>query len=196
MNVVVMAIVLRLRPRGCRHGCDAATPKPLLAFVRQSPSDSSVAGTLVQPRGVAMNEDNAALLRRAWAAYDSGDAEAFADCLTDDWVEHRPSGEVSTLADERKTMSVHSQAFPDKHTLIHAIVAADDMVACYCTTRATHTGDYLGLSPTGQRVEVDEMMFNRIEGGRIAETWVITAGDGFYRQLTGRSAPDDLDNMG
>jgi hypothetical protein len=45
-------------------------------------------------------------------------------------------------------------------------------------------------------VEVDEMMFNRIEDGRIAETWVITAGDGFYRQLTGRSAPDDLDNMG
>jgi predicted ester cyclase len=145
---------------------------------------------------MGMNDDNAALLRRAWAAYDSGDADAFADCLTEDWLEHRPAGEISTLVDERKTMAVHRQAFPDKHTVLHAVVAADDMVACYCTTKATHTGAYFDLAPTGQRVEVEEMMFNRIEGGRIAETWVITAGDGFYRQIAGRSAPDELDNMG
>jgi predicted ester cyclase len=143
-----------------------------------------------------MTEDTAALLRRAWAAYDKGDADAFAECLTDSWHEHRPSGEVSTLADERKTMAIHREAFPDKHTVIHQLVAADDLVAANCTTYATHTGPYIDLVPTGQHVEVDEMMFNRIEDGLIAETWVITAGDGFYRQLTGRSAPDDLDNMG
>jgi predicted ester cyclase len=143
-----------------------------------------------------MTEDTAALLRRAWAAYDGGDAEAFAACLTDDWREHSPSGEVSTLADERKTMAIHREAFPDKHTVIHQLVASGDVVACHCTTSATHTGPYFDLAPTGQHVEVDEMMFNRIENGLIAETWVITAGDGFYRQLTGRSAPDDLDNMG
>jgi hypothetical protein len=40
------------------------------------------------------------------------------------------------------------------------------------------------------------MMFNRIVDGRVAETWVITAGAGFYRQLTGRDAPEDVDNMG
>jgi predicted ester cyclase len=100
------------------------------------------------------------------------------------------------LADERKTMAIHRQAFPNKRTVINQIVASGDLVACYCTTTATHTGSYFDLAPTGQHVEVDEMMFNRIEDGRIAETWVITAGDGFYRQLTGRSAPDDLDNMG
>jgi predicted ester cyclase len=143
-----------------------------------------------------MTEDNADLLRRAWAAYDSGDVDAFAACITDDWQLHTPSEEGATLADERKTMAIHREAFPDKHTVIHQIVAADDLVACHCTTAATHTGPYLDLAPTGQHVEVDEMMFNRIEDGLIAETWTITAGDGFYRQLTGRSAPDDLDNMG
>jgi predicted ester cyclase len=143
-----------------------------------------------------MTEDKAALLRRAWAAYDGGDVDAFAACLTDDWREHRPSGEISTLVDERKTMAIHREAFPDKHTVIHHLVASGDLVACNCTTSATHTGPYFDLAPTGQHVEVDEMMFNRIEGGLIAETWVITAGDGFYKQLTGRSAPDDLDNMG
>jgi predicted ester cyclase len=143
-----------------------------------------------------VDEENAALLRRAWAAYDRGDEEEFAACLTDDWLEHTPSGAIATLADERKTMAAHRIAFPDKHTDILIMVAADDMVACYCTTSAVHRGPYFDLLATGARVSVDEMMFNRIERGKVAETWVITAGPGFYRQLTGREVPDDLDNMG
>lgn len=143
-----------------------------------------------------MDEDIAALMRRAWAAYDRGDEDAFAACLTDDWCEHTQTGEVATLADERKTMAMHRIAFPDKHTEILRMVASDDMVACHCTTSAVHRGDYFDLAATGSRVSVDEMMFSRIVDGKIAETWVITAGPGFYRQLTGREAPEDVDNMG
>jgi len=143
-----------------------------------------------------MSEDNDALLRRAWAAYSRGDADAFAKCVTEDWLGHAPSGETTSLDGERKTMAVHRIAFPDKHTEIHQIVANGDHAACYCTTTATHTGPYLDLAPTGYRVSVDEMMFNRIRDGRIAETWSMTSGGGFYRQLTGRDAPEDLDNLG
>jgi predicted ester cyclase len=150
----------------------------------------------VPVEGALVNEEHAALLRRAWAAYDRGDEDGFADCLADDWREHLPGGEVATLADERKTMAAHRVAFPDKHTEILRMVASDDMVACHCTTSAVQRGAYFDLPPTGTRVSVDEMMFNRIVDGKIAETWVITAGPGFYRQLTGREAPEDVDNMG
>jgi predicted ester cyclase len=143
-----------------------------------------------------VDEDSAALMRRAWAAYDRGDEDEFAACLTDDWREHTQTGEIASLADERKTMAAHRIAFPDKHTEILQMVASGDMVACHCTTSAVHRGDYFDLAATGSRVSVDEMMFNRIVNGKIAETWVITAGPGFYRQLTGREAPEDVDNMG
>lgn len=143
-----------------------------------------------------MNEENAALLRRAWAAYDRGDEDGFSACLTDNWREHTPTGEIATLEDERKTMAAHRIVFPDKHTEILRMVADDGLVACQCTTSAIQRGRYFELEPTGTRVSVDEMMFNRIEDGKIAETWVITAGPGFYRQLTGSEAPEDLDNMG
>jgi predicted ester cyclase len=93
-------------------------------------------------------------------------------------------------------MAVHRVAFPDKHTEILRMVASDGMVACHCTTSAIHRGVYFDVAPTGTRVSVDEMMFNRVVDGKIAETWVITAGPGFYRQLTGREAPEDVDNMG
>jgi hypothetical protein len=39
----------------------------------------------------AMTHPNIELLRRAWAAYDRGDIEAFAACLTDDRRESGPS---------------------------------------------------------------------------------------------------------
>lgn len=93
-------------------------------------------------------------------------------------------------------MELHSSAFPDKHTEIHRLVADDEMVACHCTVTATHTGRYLDLEPTGKQVVVHEMMFNRVRDGRLAETWAITDGRGFYEQIAGRPAPESLDNLG
>jgi len=139
---------------------------------------------------------NAILLRRSWEAYDSGDVEAFAACLTDDWREYGPDGESATVEDERPTMELHRSAFPDKHTEIHRIVATDDMVACHCTVTATHTGRYFDVEPTGRRLTVEEMMFNHVRDGRFDVTWALTAGPGFYEQLTGRSAPESVDNLG
>lgn len=143
-----------------------------------------------------MNSEHIELLRRAWAAYDRGDVDGFAACLTPDWREYDGAGETATLDDERRTMTAHREAFPDKHTEIHRIIADRDLVACHCTTRATHTGRYLDLEATGKTVVLYEMMFNRVVEGKLAETWAVTEGAGFYQQLTGRPAPQQLDNMG
>jgi len=93
-------------------------------------------------------------------------------------------------------MAAKRLAFPDLHIDIHQIVADDEMVSCFCTVTATHIGPYFDLEPTGKRLVTHEMMFNRVRDGRLAETWAMTAGPGFYRQLTGRQAPDAVDNLG
>jgi hypothetical protein len=88
-----------------------------------------------------MTHPNEELLRQAWAAYDRGDAEAFAACLTDDWREYDTRGNSGTLEDERETMRHHRVAFPDKHTEIHLIIADDELVACYTRRRGPTLGD-------------------------------------------------------
>lgn len=146
-----------------------------------------------------MEHPNAQLLRRAWAAYDRGDVEGFAACLTDDWREYGPGAgdeRFGTLDDERRTMAAHRVAFPDKQTEIRVIVADDEIVGCYCTVTATHTGQYFDVEPTGRRLVIHEMMFNRVRGGRLAVTWAMTAGPGFYQQLTGGRPPETVDNLG
>jgi predicted ester cyclase len=146
-----------------------------------------------------VNEENIQLIRRAWATYCAGDFEAFAACLTDDWREYGPSGPAGgfgTLEGERLTMETHRIAFPDKHAEIHQILADDETVACYLTITATHTGPYMGLEATGRSVVLHEMMFNRIREGKLSETWAMSAGAGFYEQLTGEPPPPGLDNIG
>jgi len=146
-----------------------------------------------------VEHSNAQLLRRAWAAYDRGDVEGFASCLTDDWREYGPGtddGRFATLDNERRTMAAHRVAFPNKHTEIRMIVADDDIVACHCTVTATHTGRYFDLEPTGTTLVVHEMMFNRVRDGRLAATWAMTAGPGFYQQLTGHRPGESVDNLG
>jgi predicted ester cyclase len=145
-----------------------------------------------------MNEANIALLKRAWIAYNQGDEEAFAACLTSDWKEYGSpdATEYGTLEDERRTMREHRIAFPDKHAEIHMILADDDTVACFLTVRATHTGKYLDLEPTGKIVMAHEMMFNRVRDGKISVTYAMGTGPGFYEQITGKEIPVKLDNFG
>ena len=132
-------------------------------------------------------EQNKQVVRRAWAAYDAGDDAAFAECVTTDWREHDAGGAVATIADVRDSMRMHRVAFPDKRTIIERIVAEGDLVVTHSRSEATHTGEYLGLAPTGRRLTLEEMLICRIAGGRIAESWQVTTG-GFMQQLTGRKA--------
>ena len=62
-------------------------------------------------------------------------------------------------------------------------------------TKATHIGRYFDLDPTGKILEVHEVIFNRMSGGRIAETWQVTGSPGLYLQLTGRRALGLADNQ-
>jgi len=143
-------------------------------------------------------EANIALLRRAWTAYNKGDEEVFAACLTSDWKEYGSpdAATYGTLEEERLAMREHLIAFPDKHAEIHMILADNDTVACFLTIRATHTGKYLDLEPTGKTVIVHEMMFNRVRDGKLSETFAMENGPGFYEQLTGKKIPKQLDNLG
>ena len=75
------------------------------------------------------------------------------------------------------------------------ILADEHIVACFCTVRATHSGKYLDVEPTGKMVIVHEMMFNRVRGGKLCETYAMATSPGFYEQITGKAIPEQLDNL-
>ena len=45
------------------------------------------------------------------------------------------------------------------------------MVVTRWIARGTHRGEFMGIPPSGRRIEVSGMSMDRISGGRIVENW-------------------------
>ena len=75
-------------------------------------------------------------------------------------------------------------AFPDFSTTIEQVVAKGDWIAFRLTHRGTHRGEFLGVAPTGRRVEFTSMVFNRVENHVVVENWGLHDNESLRRQLT------------
>ena len=60
-------------------------------------------------------------------------------------------------------------AFPDWREEIVELVAEGDTVAGRFRCSGTHLGEFLGNTPTGRRMEVEEVFFLRAEEGRFVD---------------------------
>lgn len=62
-------------------------------------------------------------------------------------------------------------AFPDWRQEIVQLVAEGNTVAARFVCRGTNVGEWLGVPPTGRSMEVDEVYFFTIAGGRLDAAW-------------------------
>lgn len=81
-------------------------------------------------------------------------------------------------------------AFSDFSATAEELVAEGDMVALRATDRGTHDGEFMGLPPTGRKVEYLATAFFRFEDGRIAERWVQPDLFGLMKQIGESEAAD------
>ena len=66
---------------------------------------------------------------------------------------------------------------------IDDLIAEDDRVVGRFTIEATHTGNFLGIPPTGKRIRISGIDIVRIRDGQIVEHWYAEDALGLYRQL-------------
>ena len=62
-------------------------------------------------------------------------------------------------------------AFPDMRVTVVDTVEEGDLIASRWTVTMTHTGDQLGIAPTGKRVGVTGMSMARLRDGKMVEGW-------------------------
>jgi steroid delta-isomerase-like uncharacterized protein len=74
-------------------------------------------------------------------------------------------------------------AFHDLHLTIDDMMADGDRVACRFTARGVHNGEFMGLPPTGKRIEMTGIEIFRLRDGRIAELWGEANLMGLMREL-------------
>ncbi len=128
---------------------------------------------------MSKSEENKALVRRFFEAFDEGNLEAIEEMLAPDFVDHSPlpdqgpgrEGYKQLLAEDRAALS------DVRTTIEYQATDGDDMVISRLKMRSTHDwGRLMGLRPTGQERVSTGIIIHRISGGKIAEEWSESSG--------------------
>jgi predicted SnoaL-like aldol condensation-catalyzing enzyme len=103
--------------------------------------------------------------------------------MRDDYIQHNPDVPQGK-AGFRQFFEATFKAMPDFRYTLKKIVADGDLVFIHCTTTATHTsGEWLGVPPTGNRLNFDVVDIFRIQDGLIAEHWDVADTYSLFSQL-------------
>ena len=110
------------------------------------------------------------------------------------FVNHDPAegGDYVGRAAAKQQITTFRDAFPDLEFTIDEIFEVDDRVVIRWTARGTHTGELMGLAPTGARTTTTGITIDRFEDGMIAESWSNWDTLGLMRQLGAAPEPGSL----
>jgi steroid delta-isomerase-like uncharacterized protein len=107
--------------------------------------------------------------------------------FTPDFVMHfLPDGsELRGIDSLRAHVLEQHTAFPDWSENIIRIVAEQDLVVIQYISTGTNKGRWLGNSPSGKRIQINEVSIFRIEDGKISEQWLLPDLFSMQQQLDG-----------
>lgn len=78
---------------------------------------------------------------------------------------------------QKAWLDEYHAACGDTQVRIHELIAEDDLVAVHYTFEGTPEGEWLDVTPAGQRVRISGIALCRLEGGKIVEDEINYHGD-------------------
>ncbi len=118
------------------------------------------------------NEQNKAIVRRFWKAFEANDQVVLKEVLAPDLVAQSPSAPGAQNREMHlQGISAFNAAFSDRHFMIDELIAEGDKVATRTTLRGTHSGALQGYPPTGKQMVATGLTIERIKDGKIVERW-------------------------
>lgn len=106
---------------------------------------------------------------RAFATLDEEMARTY---IAEDFIDHEASEGVGGGPDGYMATAryMHS-AFSDAQWRPDDMFFSEDKFVVRVTFSGVHTGDFLGVAPTGSKVEVQHLHFYRVADGKAVEHW-------------------------
>ena len=117
--------------------------------------------------------DRAATMRSTYELINAGDLDTFGDLLAADFVEHQggpgyPPTKEGTLDFFRAVLA----AFPDWHMAVQDLITGGDKTVARVRVTGTHTGEFIGIPPTGGSADVELIDIMRFDpAGLVCEHW-------------------------
>ena len=131
-----------------------------------------------------MSNDNETLVRRFFEEFcNQRHGEVAEELLTDDYVSHGPHAPPAEGPQGARDRVALYQETLDGHWEVQDIVACGDRVTARWIGSGVHTGELMGIPPTGRSVSVDAITVFTIRDGKISEEWTVWDALGLLQQI-------------
>ena len=141
--------------------------------VTGDPGDPETNKVLVQRMiDEVMNQQNLAVVDELFAA---------------DYLMHDPAWPMEVKGPEGFKLwagAMLEPFFSDGEVAVNDMIAEEDKVFVRWTWSATHTGEFMGIPPTGRQITVAGISIHRFANGKFVESWVNYDPLGMMQQLT------------
>ncbi|MBI2138140.1 ester cyclase [Candidatus Woesearchaeota archaeon] len=130
-------------------------------------------------------EKNKALLKRFNEEVFKGNLSVVDELVAPDFLDYSvPPGMPNKGPDGVKALlSYFISAFPDIKAIYHDLIAKGDKVVGRYTMSATHRGEFMGISATDKKVNINGIEIVRIKDGKFVERWAVEDMLGLMEQL-------------
>jgi predicted ester cyclase len=128
-------------------------------------------------------EANKAIVMRHFAVLNGGDPDDWDEIMAEDFEVHHPFASGTGRDRYRDSAAAYPTVFDGFVTEVHRLVAEDDVVVAYFTTRGRHTGELFGFEATGREFAFTGMAMYRIADRQLAEAWYAEDTLGWFQQL-------------
>ena len=119
-----------------------------------------------------MSAENKAVAQKSYDVINSNALDSLDALIAVNVNDHNPSpGVAPGLAGTKQTLSMYHAVFSDLRVTAEDMIADGDKVVVRLTMTGTHTGEFMGLPPTGKPVTMSGIEMFRLAGGQIAERW-------------------------
>ena len=132
-----------------------------------------------------MSEANKTVVRRiVEEVWNGKNHDRIDEFYAADFVNVDPSSpEVKNLGQFKQWVAEMNAGFPDEQVTIEDLIAEGDKVVKQWSTKATHTGNFMGIPPTNKKTNMRGITIYRIVEGKVKEcVWSYDA-YGFMVQL-------------
>ena len=101
------------------------------------------------------------------------DPGVFDELVSSDYVGYDPAipEPIRGPQGAKDNLKQYSDAFEGAHITVKDQIAEGDAVATRWEGRGRHTGELMGIPPTGKEIVVEGHNFTRLQDGKIIEEW-------------------------
>jgi predicted ester cyclase/uncharacterized protein YndB with AHSA1/START domain len=166
-------------------GTGALLRARLEAFVGRAARALATAAAAPQVADPAVQRNKAVVERLTRELFnDGGDVAAAAELLAEDFVDHTPAnGSAGDRASYLRRAETMRGPFSGIRTVSDQLAGEGDLVFERWTCSFTHTGEFMGVKPTGRSVRMLGFAQYRLRDGQVVEFWGLSDALSLMEQL-------------